>query len=321
MSTIKQVAQRTGLSVSCVSKYLNHPNKVLPETKAKIDEAIRELDYHPSLIARSLRSRRTGIIAVVTESIVNPFFAELFEYLRRGFQKAGYKAILQTFSESKPTVDDFSFADGIVICFPDDESIVAGIDEVSRGTPKILIHGHKTDLVKNGVICDIGAGSRLAVDHLFKKGCRSFLLVCGSDNSSMSIEKTGAITSYLKAAKDKTFCTSVFGNNDHSGGEAAVNGIGDLLDRIDGIICESDALATGVVSRLLSLGVPVPDRIKVAGFDDIPIAHMFRPAITTVSIPTRAMCEKAVKIALSVISGEDRPLCVFEPELIIRQTT
>ncbi|MBQ9545404.1 MAG: LacI family DNA-binding transcriptional regulator [Clostridia bacterium] len=321
MSTIKQVAQRTGLSVSCVSKYLNHPDQVLPETKAKIDEAIKELDYHPSLIARSLRSRKTGIIAVVTESIVNPFFAELFEYLRRAFQKAGCKAILQTFSEREPTVDDFSFADGIVICFPDDEGIVEKIDAVSRRTPKVLIHGHRIEKIKNCVLCDIGAGSRLAVEHLFNKGCRNFLLVCGSDNSSMSVEKTGAILNYLKSTGEKTFCTSVFGPNDHFGGEAAVNGMTEILDRIDGVICESDALATGVVSRLVSLGYSVPDRIKVAGFDDIPIAHMFRPALTTVSIPTRAMCEEAVKMTSSVLSGEDRPVAVFSPELIVRETT
>ncbi len=319
MSTIKQVAQRTGLSVSCVSKYLNHPDQVLPRTKAKIDEAIRELDYHPSPIARSLRSRRTGIIAVVTESIVNPFFAELFEYLRRAFRKAGYNAILLNFSDATPTVDDLSFADGIVICFPDDEGIIEKIDAVSRRTPKILIHGHRTDLVKNGVFCDIGAGSRLAVEHLFSAGCRSFLLVCGSGDSSMSLVKTGAILSYIKSAGGAK-CTSVFGNNDHSGGEAAVDGVTGLLDRIDGVICESDALAAGVVSRLVSLGYAVPEKIKVVGYDDIPIARMFRPALTTVSIPTRAMCEEAARITLSVLSGEDRPVSVFEPELIIRET-
>ena len=80
---MKDVARRAGLSVSCVSKYLNRPDSVLPATKEKIDEAIADLDYKPSIIARSLRTKRSRIIVVLMESVINPFFAALFEAIRR----------------------------------------------------------------------------------------------------------------------------------------------------------------------------------------------------------------------------------------------
>lgn len=321
MSTIKQVAEYTGLSVSCVSKYLNHPNNVLPETKEKIDEAIKVLNYHPSPIARSLRTKRTGIIVIVTESIINPFFALLFDTLRSEFEKIGYKAILQTLSGQKFSSDDFSFADGIVICFPDDERTIENIENASPNIPKILIHGHKNDSIKNSVCCDISEGSRLAVNHLYNKGCRNLLLVCGINDSSMSKEKNNAITSFLSTVKDKTVCNAIFGNNDYYGGEAAIEKVADSLNNIDGIICESDALATGVVSKILSKNISIPDKIKVVGFDNIPIAHMFHPALTTISIPVKDMCIDAVKKAQSIFAGEEVSSTVFKPELIVRSTS
>lgn len=321
MSTIKQVAELTGLSVSCVSKYLNHPNNVLPETKAKIDKAIKTLNYCPSPIARSLRTKRTGIIVIVTESIINPFFAELFDSLRHEFQKIGYKAILKTLSGQKFSSEDFSFADGIVICFPNDESNISKIEMVSQNIPKILIHGRKIDTYNNIVYCDIGNGSKLAAEHLYNKGCRKFLLVCGLNNSSMSNKKSNAVLSFLESTKEETTCFSIYGSNDYYGGEKAITTIVDSLKNIDGIICESDALATGVISKLLSLNVSIPDDIKIVGFDNIPIAHMFHPALTTIAIPIKEMCIETVTQTARILNDKEVSFASFNPQLIIRQTT
>ena len=317
MSTIKEVAQRAGLSVSCVSKYLNHPNNVLPETKEKIDEAIVALNYKPSFIARSLRTKRTGIVVVVMESIINPFFAELYDHLHREFEKSGYKTFLYTLSGQSFTTDDFSYADRIVICFPDDDTVISQIESVSAGIPKILLHGHKVSGNFLGIYCDVGSGSFSAVEYLYKKNCRHFLLVSGASKSSMTNEKTNAIKKYLKSAKEKTTCVSHYGSNDFAGGENAVNSFCDSLNTLDAIICESDALATGVISRLLSLDIDIPNKIKVIGYDNIPISEMYRPSITTVSIPIKEMCEEAAK-NLEKTSDSDS---VYKPTLLIRKTT
>ena len=140
-------------------------------------------------------------------------------------------------------------------------------------------------------------------------------------DSSMSKEKNNAITAFLSTAKDKTVLNAIYGNNDYYGGEAAVEKVIDSLNDIDGIICESDALATGVVSKLLSKNISIPDKIKVVGFDNIPIAHMFHPALTTVSIPVKDMCVDAVKKAQSIFAGEEVSSTVFKPELIVRSTS
>ena len=87
MANIKQVAELANLSVSCVSKYLKDPNSVRPQSRTQIEYAINELNYTPSTIARNLRSKRTGIIKIISNSVTNQFFAELFETIRTELEK------------------------------------------------------------------------------------------------------------------------------------------------------------------------------------------------------------------------------------------
>ena len=130
-----------------------------------------------------------------------------------------------------------------------------------------------------------------------------------------------AILAFLNSAQEKTTCVSVYGNNDFNGGEEAISSMANSLKNIDGIICESDALATGVISKLLSLNVSIPEDIKIVGFDNIPIAHMFHPALTTVAIPIKEMCIEAATQTAKIIDGKDATFTTFSPDLIIRQTT
>lgn len=102
MANIKQVAALAGLSVACVSKYLKNPDSVLPSSRERIEAAIEELQYTPSAMARYLRTKRTYTVKAVMESITIPFFAEMFETLRRDLEERGYTTILQT-TDSRPS--------------------------------------------------------------------------------------------------------------------------------------------------------------------------------------------------------------------------
>lgn len=241
----------------------------------------------------------------------------MYDNLHREYEKFGCKTFLYTLSSQSFTADDFSFADSIVICFPDDDAIISQIEAVSRGIPKILLHGHKVAGDFSGVYCDVGFGSRAAVEYLYNMNCRSFLLVSGERHSSMTNEKTNAIKCYLESVGEKTSYISHYGLNGFAGGEEAINSVLDDIDHIDAILCESDALATGVISRLIALGIDVPNRIKVIGYDNIPISEMYHPAITTVSIPIKEMC-KATVGRLDDSKKEDY---FYKPRLIKREST
>ena len=321
MPTIKEVAEKAGLSVSCVSKYLNHPEHVLPETKEKIEEAMAHLNYTPSVIARSLRTKRTNIIVVVMESVRNPFFAEVFDHLRRQLEKFGYKAMLHTISQQgcKPT--DFSFADGVIICFPDHEAVITEVNQASGNIPKIILHSHPLKPQETGVVCNVGIGSRLAAEHLFRKGCRSFLLVCGPKDSSASPEKTRAILEYLEQAEEAVNCIRVHCRNDCDGGMEGIGQVRQSLEHIDGILCESDVLTMGVITKLTQIGYRIPRDMQVVGYDNISLSRTYSPGITTVAIPIPEMCEDAAGMMVQRIEGNAVENGYYSPQLIIRETT
>ena len=319
MATMKDVARRAGLSVSCVSKYLNHPDSVLPATKEKIDEAIAYLNYKPSFIAQSLRTKRSRIIVVVMESVINPFFAALFEAIRRDCEENGYFVMLHTLSDRSYSRADFAYADGIILCFPDHEAHIGGIREAAGDTPVVLIHGSRPQLPVPSVLVDIGRGSAGATSYLLDLGCRSFVSVGGDESGAMSRVKRAAIRQIL--SEHSLTLRSLSVEQSHSGGLQAVELLAEQLKGVDAILCESDAIAAGVLSGLNRLGLRVPEDIRVVGYDDILLASMFNPPISTVSIPIAELGAAAVSMVCGMINGEKMPDQHFDPALVIRSTT
>lgn len=319
MATMKDVAKRAGLSVSCVSKYLNRPNSVLPATKKKIDEAIAALDYKPSIIAQSLRTKRSRIIVVIMESVINPFFATLFEAIRHDCEENGYFVMLHTLSSRRYDRTDFTYADGIILCFPDNQSYVGNILEAAGSTPVVLIHGCPTEPHVPSVLVDIGKGSAEAASYLLSQGCRSFVSVGGDRDSTMSRVKNEAIRQTLSGQNATVQSLSV--EQSHSGGIRAVELLESQLSGVDAILCESDAIAAGVLSSLNRRGIRVPADIRVVGYDDILLASMFNPPISTVSIPIGQLGAAAVSMVCGMIGGEKFEDQHFIPSLTLRATT
>ena len=316
---MKDVAKRAGLSVSCVSKYLNRPDSVLPATKEKIDEAIAALDYKPSIIAQSLRTKRSRIIVVIMESVINPFFATLFEAIRRDCEENGYFVMLHTLSSRRYDRTDFTYADGIILCFPDNQSYVGNILEAAGSTPVVLIHGCPTEPHVPSVLVDIGKGSAEAASYLLSQGCRSFVSVGGDRDSTMSRVKNEAIRQTLSGQNATVQSLSV--EQSHSGGIRAVELLESQLSGVDAILCESDAIAAGVLSSLNRRGIRVPADIRVVGYDDILLASMFNPPISTVSIPIGQLGAAAVSMVCGMIGGEKFEDQYFIPSLTLRATT
>ena len=319
MATMKDVAKRAGLSVSCVSKYLNRPNSVLPETKEKIDEAIAALDYKPSIIAQSLRTRRSRVIVVIMESVINPFFATLFEAIRHDCEENGYFVMLHTLSNRRYDRSDFVYADGIILCFPDRQAYVGNILEAAGGTPVVLIHGCPAEPSVPSVLVDISKGSAEAVSYLLSLGCRSFVSVGGDQSSTMSRVKNQAIRQKL-SGQDATV-QNISVEQSHSGGIRAVELLESQLPGVDAILCESDAIAAGVLSALNRRGIRVPADIRVVGYDDILLASMFNPPMSTVAIPIDQLGAAAVSMVCGMINGEKVEDQHFDPYLTIRSTT
>lgn len=319
MANIKQVAARAGLSVSCVSKYLKDADSVLPASREKIEAAIRELQYVPSNAARSLRTKRTFTVKAVMDSITNPFFAEMFEALRRALDAKGYTTILHPLD--KPfSPGDFDGVDGVAACFFENESRLADLKQAAGAIPVVCIHWQRPTLSLPCVWTDVREGMRLAAAHLLEAGCRRIAYVGGPASDAISVAKIGGARSVLDSRSALLPAGIYHGSFSFQTGYDAAGCIAAHTPVPDGVLCENDVLAAGVICGLYRRGLSVPRDLRVIGFDDIPLADMYIPAMTSVSMPTTDMCTQAAHLLTELMEKRHAQGQFFPPALRLRQS-
>jgi DNA-binding LacI/PurR family transcriptional regulator len=329
MAVIKDVAKLAGVSVAAVSKYLKTPENMRTETRKLIEAAIQQLNYRPSPVAQSLRTRKTGMVAVMMPAITNPFFAELFDTLRRSLMKKGYTALLQTANdvdELRTAMFDLSIRqiDGVVLCFLDDEPLVAELARCSIGVvPLVAMSWHSIMDGCGAVIVDMRNGMRQAVAHLAETGRKHIAYIGGPENSSISREK---YSGYLLALQDAGIAADpalvLHGGYSLESGYLAATQLVKGKRRPDAVAAENDALAVGCIKRFCQEGIPVPQEIAVTGFDDIPLSAMYEPPVTTVRLPIEHIGMAAVDTLCAMLEG-DKP-CMehsFQPLLMVRRSS
>lgn len=321
MANIKQVAAAAGLSVACVSKYLKNPNSVLPSSRERIEQAIDALHYVPSAAARSLRTKKSYQVKIVMESISNPFFAEMFEGLRRVLESYGYTSLLQNM-DKPPQKEDFIGLDGLIVCFGDDEKRIREILQVAGDNlPTVCLHWREPDFGVPTVWVDVSDGIKLAVEQLLSAGCDRFAYVGGPEKSVISaVKHKGAVAALDKAGKSLPDASVYHGEFTFQAGYDAAKAITRLATRPDAVLCENDVLAAGVICGLYRQGVAVPKDIRVTGFDNIPLAEMYIPSITSVAIPMEEMHARAVSVLLDVMDGKRAENQALSPILVVRQS-
>jgi DNA-binding LacI/PurR family transcriptional regulator len=352
MAAIKDVAKLAGMSVAVVSKYLKNPDSVRADTKVKIETAINSLHYVPSPIARSMRTKRTGMIAVVVPSIINPFFAEMFESIRQACNLKSILAILLT-AENQPEMGQTIQSiisrqvDGVVLCFPDQENFLKELKEKAPNLPLAIMTWHGLDENIGNIVLDVRKGIFEATSHLLSLGCKEIGYIGGSAESVVSREKFKGFMAALdneSATKNENSSpksimqhdsnvnqhekAQVHSQNIRHGkatmrfGHDAMKEIYESNPSIQAIVCENDALAIGCITYCLHKHIEIPGQIMITGFDDIPLAAMFEPPITTVRLPVDVMGQCAVDMIKSQIEGNPAKVAkIFETELIVRGTT
>lgn len=329
MSTIKDVANHIGMSVSVVSKYLKNPDSVRKDTKEKIESAIKALNYIPSPIARSLRTKRTGMLAVVVPSIINPFFAELFEAIRKACVKESMLAILHTIETQKEieqTVQSILSRqiDGVILCFLDQEDFLLQLKKMAPNIPIAMMNWRDTKNLSSSIVLDVKRGIFEATTHLIQQGCKKIGYIGGSKNSVISKEK---FKGYLQALEESNMKSPQEmhirkGKVDTRYGYEAMQEIYKADSSVQAVVCENDALAIGCITYCLHKSIKVPEQLMITGFDDIPLASMFEPPITTVHLPIKKMGICAVTMIQNRLQGnEEEESTVFKSNLIVRKTT
>lgn len=313
-TTIKDVANRAGVSVAAVSYVLNgKEHKVSRETVAKINEAVKTLNYIPNMSARGLVKNKSDLITVIIpqtedrKSLVleNPFYSEMVSAIERVMRENGYHVILSGVDKGKSYLD-------ISISRSLDGAIIMGVypeqlyEECKRvGIPIVLIDSYIHDNYFQNVGVDDELGGYMATKYLIDHGHKNIAHVTGSIRSDGVVEKR--FLGYKRALQEAGLFYKpqhVFEHTvTYEHGLETGRRIAEDFPEITAVCSVADVVAFGVIRGLYEKGKQVPHDVSIIGFDDISMSSMFLPSLTTVRQHITRKGEVAARILIDEIRG------------------
>ena len=323
--SIADVAREAGVSRQTVSRALNGKGEISSATLQHVQEVIDRLDYRPSSIARGLATRHTRTIGLVVPDIANPFFADIGRGADDAAHAAGYSLLLCNAVEDPDREAELlrtleqRAVDGVVLCssrLP--EQALAAL--VKRHDAVILIN--RSLIGCSNVCVDDGRGAAIMVEHLLGSGRRRIGLLAGSQNSHSSRERARGYAEAMSAAGEDSdpALTRRCDSPDIDGGYRAALSLLSEQPEVDGLICYNDLVAIGALRACVELGRSVPGDVAVAGADDILLASLVTPALTTLRVDRQAIGVTALQMLLNNLHNVS-DVCttlIFQPELIVR---
>jgi DNA-binding LacI/PurR family transcriptional regulator len=317
--TIKDVARAAGVSPSTVSRALSVPELVLPETRERVRQAAATLGYQLNRAARGLITGRTGNLGLVVPDLTNPFFPDVVKGVQVRAREADYSVFLADTDEDPAAEAEVVRAlgkqvDGIVLCAP--RMSETDLRSVAGDTPLVLLNRRAGRLP--AVSVDNADAMRQAVAHLAALGHRRVAYVAGprgswSNRERLRALRPAAVTAGLTLVEVGPVAPHF------AGGVAAADLV--LATGVTAVLAYNDLVALGMLNRLAIRGVAVPGELSVIGFDDIVIAQMVTPALTTLAQPKSQIGRAGVDLLLQLFAGGDVNSRELPAQLIVRATT
>ena len=328
MLTISQVAKIAGVSVATISRVLNDSPLVTEKTKKHVQAIIDELDYHPNVVARSLRSSKSRLLLALVPNISNPFHAEIVHGINKVVHAHDYNLLLCETNGIREREDAFfsmlkqKIVDGILALDPGVS--VDNLLEYGGSYPIVLCCEYKKAVDLPFVGIDDEQGAFAAVSHLIATGCRRIAMVNASGSFGFArLRREG----YLRALRTHGFTPDpdlVIGYNiGEDSGEVVAKRLLALPERADGIFFDYDVIAVGAQRALIEAGIRVPDDVSIVGFDGSDMTLICTPTLTTVAQPAYQIGVKSAEMLFAVLDGNvlEEPAVTLDFELKIRQST
>lgn len=325
--TMLDIAEKVGVSKTTVSMVLNNKDiNVSEDTRNKIMEAVKELNYIPNTIARSLSTRKTETLGVIIPDIENPFFAEMVKAIENQAESLNYNVILcNTYGSLKKEKKYVKLlisklVDGIIFISGGNSEENLNILEDNK-VPFIVVDRYiEGTNTHGGVFCSNDEGIELGIKYLYKKGHRNIAFVAGPKKLEISSIRLEAYKNVCK--KLGIYNENFIFHDDFTieGGIKSTAHIMSLNLPIDAIFYSSDVMALGGIKILTRIGIKIPDDISILGYDNINISSLIEPELTTIAQPIYKMGQEACKLLVSVINGSKNQEIYLKPELIERAT-
>ena len=327
MTTIHDVARRAGVSSVTVSRVLNGASNVNVDTRAKVEQAIKDLGYLPNLAARSLRSRQTSTIALIVSDITNAFWTTVARGVEDAAQAQGYSVLLGNSDESLSKQAGYVNAvlqqrvDGVIIApYDSDARNLQPFRELK--TPVVILDRRVDGWEGDTVRSDSLSGAYVLTRHLLSLGHRKIAIISGPANTSTAEERVAGYCLALEEAGVAIDLRMIRRGEYRARSGCAL--IGELFEEQlnpTAVVAANNALAMGVLEGLQSRGLKVPRDVALVSFDDLPDLAAFFPFLTVVVQPAYDMGFSAAQLLLDRInkSGAMAPReVVFPSRLVLR---
>lgn len=326
MIRMKDVAERCGVSETTVSHVVNRTRYVAPETRRRVLETIRELNYYINAHARRLARGSSDFLGLVISDIENPFFPEVIKSFESAALKRGFEILLcttnydpkRTRAAMRKLIENKVPGVAIMTSQVGPEQAA---DLTANGVAAVFLNSAPAQPYRSYVAIDHAKGAREAIGYLHGLGHRRFAFIQGPRHRPSALMARKAVTDALAQWGHEG--VYVEGENTLESGAAAVRGLIETQRLPGALLCDNDLCALGAIGALKEAGIAVPGQVSVVGADDIPFARLASPPLTTIRIPRDLIGEQAFA-ALEKMLRSKRHAGVeyrIETSLVIRQTT
>lgn len=328
MPTIYQVAERAGVSLSTVSRVLNGKASVNKALRERVEKAVKELNYRPNSVARSLANSRTDSVGVLASELNAPFFGDLMQAIELRLRAAGKHVIItvgRDCLETEKEAVEFLLGrscDALIMhaeALSDEYLLKLNQSKL----PIALVNRQVEGLSEACTTLDNEKGGYLATRHLLELGHKNIAYISGPiEKRDAKLHLKGHKRALSEAGLPANSELIFEGNYTEEDGKL---GLLELMARdlpFSALVCANDWMASGAISCARDLGMSLPQDLSIVGFDDGVFAHHMYPRLTTVSNPFADMAEMSAKYILNKVYGQSNEIKrSFEPELMVREST
>lgn len=343
--SIKEVASRAGVSISTVSRVINGSKNVSPLLKVKVEKAIAETNYSANSIARGLKISKTNNIAVIITAISRTFFTDILEGISKEAEANGYSVVIaethDSIEKEMYLVDYFvsQWVDGIILAssaYGDGRKVrkyLEGLDKLNKkGTriPVITLEYPINNKNVDAVTIDNEQAAYEAVTYLIRQiHCRNILHICIPFEHYLGQKR---MEGFRRALKENglPFLQENVIECDYTSysGYKAVKKIAEERRDFDGIFCDNDQMAVGVLKACEELKIRIPEDVAIMGNDDVFVASVVSPSLSSIHVPKYEMGALAMKRMVEVLdmieAGQQCPkrkVLLLQHEIVEREST
>ncbi len=328
MATMKDIARLAGVSTSTVSHVINGSRFVSDEMRQKIEKVVKELNYKPSLVARSLKVKETNTIGMLVTATSNPFFAEVIRQVERYCERHNYHLLLvNTDGESqnlKKHLDRLlrKQVDGLLLMCAEpmelDSALFAEID-----LPMVIIDWWNQPLNADKVHENSELGGYVATNSLIQAGYLDIAIITGELFKPLAMQR---LNGYKRSLLENNLPIRsewiIEGQFSFQAGLEKGLQLLSQSPRPRAIFAMSDSIALGLYQAAWKLGLSIPNDVAIIGYDNIELTQFLAPPLSTIHQPKARLAKNAVQLLIERIKNPDKPFVEIElqPELVKRKS-